>query len=66
MYISEEKCQVVKNMSSSQKKISDVKKLNTCSMEKVDKKKIDIIRLTHININFHVTYYGNKKPLTFG
>ena len=49
------------------KKISDVKKLNTCSMEKVDKnKKIDIIRLTHININVHVTYYGNKKPLTFG
>ena len=35
-------------------------------MEKVDKKKIDIIRLTHININFHVTCYGNKKPLTFG
>ena len=51
------RCQVVKKM-------SNVKKSNTWTMEEVQKKKkIDIMRFTHTNVNFDVTYDGGQKPL---
>ena len=47
-------CQVVKKM-------SNVKKSNTWTMEEVQKK-IDIMRFTHIDVNFDVKYDGDQKP----
>ena len=38
------------------------KKSNIWTMEEVHKKKIDIMRFTHIDINFDVKYDGNQKP----
>ena len=49
------RCQVVKNM-------SNVKKSNTWTMEEVHKKIIDIMRFTHIDVNFDVTYDGDHNP----
>ena len=46
------RCQVVKKM-------SNVKKSNTWTMEEVHKKKIDTMRFTDIDINFDVTYDGH-------
>ena len=49
------RCQVVKKM-------SNVKKSNTWTMEEVHKKKqIDIMRFTHSDVNFDVTYDGDQK-----
>ena len=43
--------------------MSNVKKSNTWTMEEVHKKKkFDIMRLTHIDINFDVTYDADQKP----
>ena len=43
------------------KKISNVKISNTCTMEKVHKKKsIDIMGFTHIDINFDIRYEGHQ------
>ena len=45
------------------KKMSNVKKSNTLTMEEVQtKKKIDIMRFTHIDVNFDITYDGDQKP----
>ena len=50
------RCEVVKKM-------SNVKKSNTWTMEEFHKKKkIDIMRFTHIDVNFDVTYDGDQKP----
>ena len=49
------RCQVVKKM-------SNVKKSDTWTMEEVHKKKIDIMRFTDIDVNFDVTYDGDQKP----
>ena len=43
------RCQVVKKM-------SNVKKSNTWTMEEVHKKSIDIMRFTDIDINFDIIY----------
>ena len=43
------------------KKMSNVKKANTWTMEEVQKKYIDIIRFTNIDINFDVKYDGAQK-----
>ena len=49
------RCQVVKKM-------SNVKKSNAWTMEEVQKKKkLDIMRFTHIDVNFDVTYDGDQK-----
>ena len=39
--------------------MSNVKKSNTWTMEEVYKK-IDIMRFTHIDLNFDVTYDGER------
>ena len=44
------------------KKMSDFKKSNTWTMEEAYKKLIDIMRFTHIELNFDVTYYGDQNP----
>ena len=43
------RCQVVKKM-------SNVKKLNTWTIEEVHKKLIDMMRFTDIDINFDIIY----------
>ena len=48
------RCQVVKKM-------SNVKKSNTWTMEEVYKNKKDIMRFTHIGTNFDITYDGDHK-----
>ena len=42
------------------KKMSNVKKSNTQTMEEVHKKKIHIMWFTHIDINFNVKYEGHQ------
>ena len=42
------------------KKMSNVKKSNTHTMEVHKKKKIHIMRFTHIDINFDIKYEGHK------
>ena len=42
--------------------MSNVKKSNTWTMEEVHKKIIDIMRFTHIDVNFDVTYDGDHNP----
>ena len=44
--------------------MSNVKKSNTWTMEEVHKKKkkVHIMRFTHIDVNFDVTYDGDQKP----
>ena len=49
------RCQNVKNM-------SNVKKSNTQTMDKVDQKKIDIMRFTHIDVKYEV-YQNCSKTL---
>ena len=45
------------------KKMSNVKLSNTWTMEEVHtQKKIDIMRFTHFDINFDVTYDAHQKP----
>ena len=41
--------------------MSNVKKSNTWTMEEVHKKKINLMRITHIDVNFDVTYDGDQK-----
>ena len=48
-------CQVVKKM-------SNVKKIKYLDYGGGSPKKIDIMRFTHIDVNFDVTYDGNQKP----
>ena len=38
----------------------NVKKSNICTMEEVHKKKIDIMRFTHIDVNFDIRYEGHQ------
>ena len=40
--------------------MSNVKKSNTWTMEEVHKKEIDIMRFTHIYVNFDVKYEGHQ------
>ena len=40
--------------------MSNVKKSNTWTMEEVHKK-FDIMRFTHIDVNFDITYDGDQK-----
>ena len=47
------RCQVVKKM-------SNIKKSNMQTMEEVHKKKIDIMRFTHTDVNFDVKYEGQQ------
>ena len=42
------------------KKMSNVKKSNTQTMEEVHKKKIHIMRFTHNDVNFDVKYEGHQ------
>ena len=42
------------------KKMSNIKKSNTQTMEEVHRKKIHIIRFTHIDVNFDVKYEGHQ------
>ena len=60
--ICQKRCQVVKKMSSYQK---DVKCQKVKYMDYgggSQKKLIDIVRFTHTDINFNITYDGDQKP----
>ena len=55
------RCQVVKKMSSCQKDVK-CQKVKHMDYGGGSQKKNDIMRFTHIDVNFDVTYDGHQKP----
>ena len=58
----QKRCQVVKKMSSCQKDVKCQKVKHMDYGGGSQKKLIDIMRFTHIDVNFDITYDGDQKP----
>ena len=59
--ICQKRCQVVKKMSSCQKDVK-CQKVKHMDYGGGSQKKIDMMRFTHIDVNFDVTYDGDQNP----
>ena len=57
----QKRCQAVKKMSSCQKDVK-YQKVKHMDYGGGSKKKLDIMRFTHIDVNFDITYDGDQNP----